>query len=195
MGESWHALDGGMGVFIRKSLPTRQGETVDRAHEREREREEEEREGWNLGRPAPRVPRKLGQVFCTCRSNAGTFATVFIILPFLFAITSPPPSPLPSPRCCLRFFFPRPACHASWKSFQKPSGKLMATNDDGSRLSSLFRSLDGDFFFFFLKWNVSIGSHDSPRYVIYSYRQFVDSRVCVGNAGFNWVKRISIGNE
>lgn len=78
------------------------------------------------------------------------------------------PSPLPSPRCCLRFFFPRPACHASWKSFQKPSGKLMATNDDGSRLSSLFRSLDGDFFFFFLKWNVSIGSHDSPRYVIYS---------------------------
>lgn len=38
MGGSWHALDGGMGVFIRKSLPTRQGETVDRAHERERER-------------------------------------------------------------------------------------------------------------------------------------------------------------
>lgn len=97
MGGSWHALDGGMGVFIRKSLPTRQGETVDRAHERERERKEEEREGWNLGRPAPRVPRKLGQVFCTCRSNAGTFATVFIILPFLFAITSPPPLSPPFP--------------------------------------------------------------------------------------------------
>lgn len=87
-----------------------------------------------------------------------------------FSICDNVSSPLspPFPRCCLRFFFPRPACHASWKSFQKPSGKLMATNDDGSQLSSLFRSLDGDFFFFFLKWNVSIGSHDSPRYVIYS---------------------------
>lgn len=93
---SWHALDGAWGFSYAKAyLPGKGKRWIERT--REREREEEEREGWNLGRPAPRVPRKLGQVFCTCRSNAGTFATVFIILPFLFAITSPPPLSPPFP--------------------------------------------------------------------------------------------------
>lgn len=51
-------------------------------------RRERENGGRNLGRPAPRAARKLGQVFCTCRSNAGTFvaALIVVIVAFRFLI-------------------------------------------------------------------------------------------------------------
>lgn len=52
---------------------------------------ERENGGRNLGRPAPRAARKLGQVFCTCRSNAGTFmaALIVVIVTFRFPIFHP----------------------------------------------------------------------------------------------------------
>jgi len=54
-------------------------------------RREGENGGRNLGRPAPRAARKLGQVFCTCRSNAGTFAAalIVVIVTFRFPIFHP----------------------------------------------------------------------------------------------------------
>ena len=111
------------GDFHTQRLRTGGGE-----ERRGRTREGEEATGQNLGRPAPRVLRKLGQVFCTCRSNAGTFATVFIAILFLFAIPVYP-TPLFSLFSPLRqwllssFVFSRPRCHASWKSFHKPAKK------------------------------------------------------------------------
>lgn len=159
------ARTGHGGFHTRKH--TRQGETV--APERTRERE---RKGWNLGRPAPRAPRKLGQVFCTCRSNAGTFAAVFIILPFLFALPALLSSLLHSPL---------------QRKLEKtvPETSLWETNDLKLRTTTIL------VIFFFFKWNVSIGSHDSPRYTIFSRVIRTLSRVCVGNAGFNRVKRDS----
>lgn len=119
----WHALDANMGIFIRKGCE--QGETARRA------REGEEATGQNLGRPAPRVPRKLGQVFCTCRSNAGTFATVFIAILFLFAIPS-----IPLPFIYFFFFFFHP--YAS-SCCLRSSSRVLAATPAGNRSINLLK--------------------------------------------------------
>lgn len=54
------------------------------ANDRRVEKMERENGGLNLGRPAPRAARKLGQVFCTCRSNVGTFVTALIVVVVVF---------------------------------------------------------------------------------------------------------------
>lgn len=139
---------GAWGFHTQKLIYPARGNGGSSARERERERGGREG-GVKSGSPCTACASKTRSSFLHLQVERrdirhGLHHPTFSICDNVSSPLSPP-----FPRCCLRFFFPRPACHASWKSFQKPSGKLMATNDDGSRLSSLFRSLDGDFFFLF----------------------------------------------
>lgn len=153
-----------MGVFIRESIPGKGKRWHQSAPEKERERGEI----WvALHRVRLENSVKFSAPAGRTPGHSPRSSSSYLFY-------------LPSPRCCLRFFILRCKLEKT-----VPETSLWETNDLKLRTTTIL------VIFFFFKWNVSIGSHDSPRYTIFSRVIRRLSRVCVGNAGFNRVKRDS----